>query len=119
MYNKRMNMNPDWLTTVVGGINRKTGEPFLGMVDLHGLKVENDYCITGLGAHYCKVLFENQWRADMSEEEAVALMVQAHKVMHYRDKKGSDIVQICKINGNGVTLDEPFRIEGEWNLEWW
>ena len=59
MYNKRMNMNPDWLTTIVGGINRKNGEPFLGMVDLHGLKVENDYLITGLGAHYCGVLFAN------------------------------------------------------------
>ena len=59
MYNKRMNMNPDWLTTIVGGINRKNGESFLGMVDYHGLKIEDDYLITGLGAHYCKVLFAN------------------------------------------------------------
>ena len=55
----------------------------------------------------------------MTEEEATALMNQAHTVMHYRDKKASDMVQICKINAEGITLQEPHRIEGEWNLEWW
>ena len=55
----------------------------------------------------------------MSEEEARALMVQAHIVMHYRDKKASDMVCITTVNSEGVTCDEPIRIEGEWNLEWW
>ena len=90
MYNKRMKMNPDWLTTIVGGVTK--GEPFLGMVDYHGLKIEDNYVITGLAAHYCKVLFANAWKADMSEEEARALMTQCHIVMHYRDKKASDMM---------------------------
>ena len=46
MYNKRMKMNPDWLTTIVGGSAKNTGIPFLGMVDYHGLKIEDDYLIT-------------------------------------------------------------------------
>ncbi len=52
-YQRRLKMNPLWLTTVVGGVTKSTGEAFLGMADLYGLKVEHGYILTGLAAHYC------------------------------------------------------------------
>ena len=69
-YQKRMKGDPLWVTAVIGGINKTTGEVFLGRSDFHGTKIEADYIITGLGAHFCEVLLANNWRADMSEAEA-------------------------------------------------
>jgi len=52
-YQRRLKMNPLWCTTVVGGVRKDTGEQFLGMTDLYGLKVEHNYILTGLSTHYC------------------------------------------------------------------
>lgn len=65
-YQRRMKADPLWVTCVVGGINPKTKEAFLGSSDFHGTKIENDWIVTGLGNNYCQVLFGTRWRADMS-----------------------------------------------------
>lgn len=52
-YQRRMKMDPLWNGTIVGGVSQTNGEVFLGMVDLYGTKVESDFHITGLAAHYC------------------------------------------------------------------
>ena len=115
-YNRRMKMNPIWCSTIVGGVSQATGEVFLGMTDLYGTRVESDFLLTGLSAHYCQVLMQNGWRADMSEEEARKLLEDCMKVMFYRDKKALDKVQIGTVTAAGVTLHEPYRVETEWNL---
>lgn len=46
-------MDPLWNATLVGGVRADSGEAFLGMVDLHGLKVEGNFFATGLGSHFC------------------------------------------------------------------
>ena len=52
-----MKADPLFVTCVVGGINKKTNEVFLGTSDFHGTKIENqDFVATGLGLHYCQVL---------------------------------------------------------------
>lgn len=66
-YQRRMKMNPLWNGTIVGGVSVTNGEVFLGMVDLYGTKVEANFLITGLAAHYCQVLLQNAWRPDLSE----------------------------------------------------
>lgn len=48
-------MDPLWNGTIVGGV-RDNGEVFLGMVDLFGTKIEGNFMLTGLAAHYCQVL---------------------------------------------------------------
>jgi 20S proteasome subunit beta 7 len=55
-YQRRMKMDPLWNGSIIGGVNSSTGEPFLGQVDLYGTKIEGNFLITGLGAHYCQVL---------------------------------------------------------------
>ena len=66
-YQKRCKNSPILVTSVIGGINPKTKDVFLGQSDFHGLKLEKDYIVTGLGGHYCGVLFGNRWSADMSK----------------------------------------------------
>ena len=52
-YNRRMRMNPLWCSTVFAGVSKSDGESFLGMTDLYGTKVEANFLLTGLSAHYC------------------------------------------------------------------
>ena len=110
-YNKRCRNNPIFVTSVIGGINPKTKEVFLGYSDFHGLKLEKDYVHTGLGNHYCGVLFGNRWNANMSKEDAVALIEDCFKVMFYRDKKATDEIRIATItHQHGIHFEAPYRI---------
>ena len=103
---------------MVGGINPRTQETFLGTTDFHGTKVQGNYFVTGLGNHYCQVLFGNRWRADMSYEEAVALIEDCMKVLFFRDKKASDMIQVSTITfEHGVKMGEPYRIDASSDLE--
>lgn len=89
------------------------------MVDLYGTKVEGDFLITGLGAHYCQVLMQNTWRPDLSEAEAVKLLEECMRVMFYRDKKATDEIQITKVTqAGGVEIGQAYRISSEWKLDW-
>ena len=96
-YQRRMKMDPLWNGSIVGGVRQDTGEVFLGMVDLYGTKIEDNFLITGLAAHYCQVLMQNAWRPDLSEEEARKVIEDCMRVMFYRDKKATDEIQICTI----------------------
>jgi len=113
-----MKGDPLWNGTIVGGVRPDSGEVFLGMVDLYGTKIEEDFLLTGLASHYCQVLMQNSWRPDLTEAEARAIIEDCMKVMFYRDKKASDEIQICTITKDqGVRIHDPFRIQGEWNLQ--
>jgi 20S proteasome subunit beta 7 len=50
-YQRRLKMDPLWNGSIIGGVTK--GEVFLGMVDLYGTKVEGNFLLTGLAAHYC------------------------------------------------------------------
>ena len=73
-------------------MRKDNGEPFLGMTDLYGTKIEHGYLLTGLSIHYCQVLMENNWKADMSEQDAKKLIRDCMMTMFYRDKKAHDKV---------------------------
>ena len=106
-YQRRLKMNPLWCSTVVGGVDKETGEPFLGVSDLYGTKLQEDFVLTGLGNYFCQVIMQNRRRDDMSEQEARELILDCMKVMFYRDKKAHDKVQISTITKAGVTMHEP------------
>ena len=116
-YQRRLKMNPLWVSTIVGGYNN--GEPFLGMTDLYGTKVEADYLLTGLSQHYCQVLMQNNWREDMTEADARSVIEDCMRVMFYRDKKSLDNIQISTVTAAGVTMHDPYRIDSSWSLDWY
>ena len=117
-YQRRMKMDPLWNGSIVGGVRADNGEIFLGMVDLYGTKIEGNFLITGLGAHYCQVLMQNAWKSDLSEAEARQLMEECMRVMFYRDKKATDEIQICTVTKQGVKIEPSYRISSEWQLDW-
>ena len=112
-------MNPLWVSTVIGGVQKSNGEVFLGMTDLYGTKIEHDYLLTGLSTHYCQVLMENGWRADLSEREAKDLISTCMSVMFVRDKKASDQVQFTVITQGGVKMEEPITVDSNWSLKFY
>ena len=78
--------------------------------------MEENYLLTGLANAYCQVLLENSWKADMSLEEAKALLTDCMKVMFYRDKKSHDVVQFVSITqAGGVVFDEPVKVQTSWD----
>ena len=97
-----MKIDPWLCSTVVGGVKKDSGEPFLGYSDYFGTKIEKPYVLTGMAAYYCNVLCAEDWREDMSEEQARAMMEKCLRVLYYRDKKATDEIQICKITQQGV-----------------
>lgn len=117
-YQRRLKANPCWVSTVLGGVRKDTGESYLGMCDLYGLKVEsNDFLLTGLSTHYCQVLMTNGWKPDMTAEEGKALIADCMRVMFYRDKKAADTVQFVTITADGVNMEEPIvTIDSNWTL---
>ena len=118
-YRRRLKMDPLWCTTIIAGVSASSGESFLGQCDMYGTKVEANYLLTGLSAHYCQVLMENAWREDLSEADARGIIEQCMRVMFYRDKKALDNIQISTVTAAGVTMHEPFRIDSEWSLNWY
>ena len=85
------------MSPIIAGINEKTKEVLLGSSNFHGMKNEQDWLITGLGNHYCQVLFANRWHKDISREDAVALIEDCMRVMFFRDKKSHDKIQISTV----------------------
>ena len=121
-YQRRMKGDPLWTGNVIGGVRSDNGEVFLGMVDLYGTKIEGNFMLTGLAAHYCQVLLQNAWKPDLTEEEARRVIEDCIRVLFYRDKKAADEVQITTITKDrGVVIDAPYKIEKGWNwdLEFW
>jgi hypothetical protein len=48
-----MKGDPLWNGSVIGGVKKDSGEVFLGLVDLFGTKIESNFVLSGLAAHYC------------------------------------------------------------------
>ena len=118
-YQRRCKMDPLWCSTVIGGVSKETKEAFLGVTDLYGTKIEHDFVLTGLSIHYCQVLMQNGWRADLTEDEARKLIADCMEVMFCRDKKATDRVQITTITEAGVTMHEPIQVDSKWDLQWY
>ena len=61
---------------------------------------------------------QNNWRPDLSEAEARALVEACMRVLFYRDKKATDEIQICKVTPMGVEMEPSYRINSEWQLDY-
>ena len=123
-YARRCKMDPNLCSTMVGGFNKVTGEPFLGYVDAVGTKIISSQPaeVLGLGRHYCGRLLEEANANDpgnLTEAQAREVVEKCMRVMFYRDKSAIDNIQITTVTANGVTEHEPYRIESEWNLDWY
>lgn len=80
-------MDPLLCMIVLAGYDKTDDEFFFGQVDLYGTRIEANFLLTGLSAHFCQVLIQNAWKPDMTVDEAYKLMCDFKSVLLYRDKK--------------------------------
>jgi len=118
MYNRRTKMNPLYNQFIVVG--KKGDAPAeLSFVDHQGTFFQEDFTATGFGGHLAVPLLRNEWRADMSLDEAKALAVKCLKVCFYRDCKAFNRIQFGICDGENVTITEPFAMDHFWGHKLW
>jgi 20S proteasome subunit beta 7 len=115
MYNRRNKMNPLWNFLLVAGYTQRAG-PFLGYIDTIGTSYSDDIMATGFGSHLAMPILRKNWRADMEEGEARALLEECMKVLFYRDCRALNRIQIAKATAEGTLVSDPYTIDTSWDL---
>lgn len=84
MYARRSKIDPLWNSLVLGGVDPKTGESFLGYVDLLGTTYQSSTIATGFGLHLAQPLLRKAVEGrenDIEEEEAKKILQECMKVL--------------------------------------
>lgn len=101
----------------------------MGTVDLLGTNYEDDHIATGYGGYLARPLLRNEWRPDLSAEEAEALLRKCMTVLFYRDCRSINRVifflyffntpkiQFSKVTCEGVTISEPVELPTSWEFK--
>lgn len=118
MYNRRSKFNPLFNQFVVAGV--KKDEPaVLAYMDHQGTAFQDNYIATGFGMHLAMPLLRDEWKADLSEDEARALIKKCLTVCFYRDCRAYPKVQISMANQAGTKIEEPFQLEHKWDHDFY
>lgn len=112
MYQRRTKCNPLFNTFIIVG--RKGGENTLRYVDHQGTAFDEDYLATGFGSYLAKPLLTEQWRLDMTHEEATTLLLKCFEICYYRDCKAFDQIHIGTCADDGVSVSEPVKLKHFW-----
>jgi len=118
MYNRRSKFNPLYNQFVIVG-KKKDEPPMLSFVDHQGTAFQEDYIATGFGSMLAMPLIREQWRPDISLDEAKQLIVKCLQVCFYRDCRAYNRIQIGNCDATGVSICEPFQIEHFWGHSAW
>jgi len=118
MYNRRSKMNPLLNQFIVVG-KKHDGPAQLSFVDHQGTFFEEDFTATGFGSYLAMPLLRNEWRADISLEEAKQLVVKCLQICFYRDCRAYNKIQIGTCDGESVNISEPFAMEHFWGHKLW
>lgn len=84
MYARRSKIDPLWNSLVLGGVDPKTGQSFLGYVDLLGTTYQSSTIATGFGLHLAQPLLRKAVEGrenDIDEEEAKRILQECMKVL--------------------------------------
>lgn len=117
MYQRRSKVDPIWNAFVVGGVDQKSGEPFLGFVDLLGTTYESSTIATGFGLHLAQPLLRKAVEGrekELDEAQARAIMEGCMKVLFYRDARSINRFQIATITKEGIKVSEPSSASTDW-----
>ncbi|XP_024402015.1 proteasome subunit beta type-4 [Physcomitrium patens] len=115
MYGRRNKFDPLWNSLVLGGV--KNGQQYLGVVTMIGVHYVDDHVATGFGNHLARPIFRDEWRADMTHEEAVALLEKCMLVLFYRDRSAINKFQIANVTEAGVHISEPYALQTNWSYK--
>lgn len=113
MYNRRNKFNPLYLQLLVAG--KKKDEPtVLGYVDHQGTAFDEDFIATGFGSYLAMPILRNDWKADLTLDQAKKLAEKCMQVCFYRDCRGFHRIQISYATKDGVTIEEPYAMDHYW-----
>jgi proteasome beta subunit len=84
---------------VIGGVD---DTPAIYVLDPLGSVIPDDYATVGSGAEMAIGVLESEYRKDMSEEEAKALVIKAIKSAIQRDAASGDGIDLLIITKNGM-----------------
>lgn len=119
-YERRCKMDPLWNSVVVGGFNKSRNVPFLGYVDLQGTKFEDNVVTTGFASYFAipkiRETIDNEGVANIDENRARELLLDAMGILYGRECQASGEVQIAKVTAEGTTIDEPVRVTPNWDI---
>ncbi|MBP1358007.1 MAG: archaeal proteasome endopeptidase complex subunit beta [Sulfolobus sp.] len=87
-----------------GGVDEQG--PQLFVLDPIGSLIEDDYAAVGSGARVAIGVLENQYRKDLSLNEAKQLAINSLKASIERDVTSGDGIDLLIINKNGTIQDE-------------
>jgi len=118
MYNRRSKMNPLYNQFVIAG-KKKDGASMLSFVDHQGTAFEEDFISTGFGSYLAMPILRNEWRADLTLDEAQALMVKCLKVCFYRDCRAYNKIQIASCDGTNLSISDPITMDHFWGHSAW
>jgi len=118
MYNRRSKMNPLYNQFVICG-KKKDGSAHLSFVDHQGTSFEEDYVATGFGAHLATPLIRNEWKPDMTLQEATDLITKCLKVCFYRDCRAYCKIQIATCDGTTSKIQPAITLDHYWGHSVW
>merc|ERR1711865_526311 len=107
-------MNPLFNQFVIVG-KKRDELPTLAYVDHQGTAFNEEFIATGFGSYLAMPILRDEWRADLSLEDAKKLAIKCLQVCFYRDCKAYNRIQIGTCEKDGVTIGEPFQIEHNWS----
>eukprot|EP01024_Parvocaulis_polyphysoides_P018908 TRINITY_DN18430_c0_g1_i3.p2 TRINITY_DN18430_c0_g1~~TRINITY_DN18430_c0_g1_i3.p2 ORF type:complete len:341 (-),score=31.10 TRINITY_DN18430_c0_g1_i3:247-1269(-) len=117
LYNKRNDFDPLWNSLVVAGIE-KGGEPFLANVNMIGVHFQDDHICTGLGSALVRPVFRDQYRADLSADEAIEIVKHGLELTFYRDTRTINKFIIGKCDAkDGASISDPFVLPTKWGYK--
>ncbi|KAK0545112.1 Proteasome subunit beta type-7 [Tilletia horrida] len=119
MYGRRNKLNPYWNSLVLGGLDPKSGEPFLGYVDLMGTTFQSSTIATGYGMHIAQPLLRKAVEGreqELGEEEAKDILRTCMKVLFYRDARSLNRFTIATITKSGSTISDPESVPTSWGF---
>ena len=96
---------------VLGGVD--INGPYLGSIAPHGSSDRVPYVTMGSGSLAAMSVFEDRYRADMSEEEAKELVADAIRSGIFNDLGSVSNVDLCVITKDKTEMIRPYHVANE------
>ncbi|OTA55502.1 proteasome A-type and B-type [Hypoxylon sp. EC38] len=115
LYHRRSKFDPLWNHLLVAGLDEE-GKPFLAAADLLGTTFTSPSLATGFGSMLAQPIMrkyvpDEESVANVTQEQAVAVIRECMKVLFYRDARSLDAYSLAIVTKDGITLSENEKLE--------
>mmetsp|Transcript_38884 Transcript_38884/g.111242 ORF Transcript_38884/g.111242 Transcript_38884/m.111242 type:complete len:243 (-) Transcript_38884:10-738(-) len=118
MYNRRSKMNPLYNQLIVAG-KKASGDSHLAFIDHQGTAFEEEFISTGFGAYLAMPILRNEWKPDISLEDAKKLAIKCLQVCFYRDCNAYFKIHVATCDGETQEISEPIAMDHYWGHSAW